>query len=172
MYFAVPILRPGVPGGAWSLSTFITFCHRQNKTKALDHMFFLLQNRHPLNNRMEDMSATPTGKNRAEPISCLSILVNFISLQLCLTQSTDENTWVEKMKYKWIHPKRIKERKSRSRTFGMDNEFRDSRVHNSVFAPQPSRHSAADGRAYPRCRCHWRMGPPILVPHASAPNPI
>ena len=120
MYFAVPILRPGVPGGAWSLSTFITFCHRQNKTKALDHMFFLLQNRHPLNNRMEDMSATPTGKNRAEPISCLSILVNFISLLLCLTQSTDENTWVEKMKYKWIHPKRIKERKSRSRTFDMD----------------------------------------------------
>jgi len=134
MYFAVPILRPGVPGGAWSLSTFITFCHRQNKTKALDHMFFLLQNRHPLNNRMEDMSATPTGKNRAEPISCLSILVNFISLQLCLTQSTDENTWVEKMKYKWIHLKRTKERKSRSGTFGLDNEFRDSRVQNSIFA--------------------------------------
>jgi len=113
MYFAVPILRPGVPGGAWSLSTFITFCHRQNKTNALDHMFFL-QNRHPLNNRMEDMSATPTGKNRAEPISYLSILVNFMWLHLCLTQSTDENTWVEKMKYKWIHPKRTKERKSRS----------------------------------------------------------
>ena len=101
------------------------------------HLHYLLsptkQNRHPLNNRMEDMSATPTGKNRAEPISCLSILVNFISLQLCLTQSTDENTWVEKMKYKRIHPKRTKERKSRSRTFGLDNDYRDSRIQNSVF---------------------------------------
>jgi len=29
----------GVPGGAWSLTTFITFCHRQNKTNALDHRF-------------------------------------------------------------------------------------------------------------------------------------